>query len=491
MPHPAAALSLSVRSGPRQRGWCLAAPHRPALLVAGLLAGSATLAAPALASLTICNQTPETRSVAIGYPRGSDWVSEGWWVLEQGDCATVIQDALQSRYYYYRSETDSGAAAGEGYFFCTTPEPFAIVGDTRCRERGYASEDFRQIDTGETARDFTVHMTPATGAAPPSPLGSPVPGAAPSSPFDSPAPVAPPSRSGGGGPDINSVIGINGPTGIVRQTPPTAAPPPAPTAPAAPPPGAPSPGARPPSVSPPFSPSSPFSPSLPSHSISTDGSGAPPGSGRTGGSAALPPQPASPDAAPPGTHGEPLMVSGVFRGCGVTDHTVVCRVTTPAGWSYAIRADGRTPAALIAQMLVMPDPTPVSLAGDLVSEGEGTAEVAAHSLTATNPDAAPLERIRAGLVGAWRSRDDPASVLRFTEDGRHLAYYQGTLTEEGRYTLAAACPGTPAGDGPVVILSIPGESTPLCQAVTASSGLALSLLALPRGNSLRYAWDAP
>ncbi|WP_425052249.1 DUF1036 domain-containing protein [Psychromarinibacter sp. S121] len=125
-----------------------------------IVAGSFILAAgQAQAALKFCNETEHVQSVAIGYSGDRDWTSEGWWNIDPGDCATVVGGNLTKRYYYYRAEVNAGEFAGGTFNFCTTPDEFEIVGDTNCESRGYDTESFREIDTGETATDFTFTLT--------------------------------------------------------------------------------------------------------------------------------------------------------------------------------------------------------------------------------------------------------------------------------------------------------------------------------------------
>ncbi len=120
--------------------------------------------------LRICNATPQVQSVAIGYQdEDGNWISEGWWNLNQDQCATVIGGVLQKRYFYYRTEVDGGPFEGEGYGFCTTPEEFTIVGDTDCEARGYEREDFAEIDTGPTAKHFLFTISGAAAPVPSEP----------------------------------------------------------------------------------------------------------------------------------------------------------------------------------------------------------------------------------------------------------------------------------------------------------------------------------
>lgn len=130
---------------------------------------AAGTAVPAWAGLTICNETGERRSVAIGYKEDGRWVSEGWWNVSPGACSTVVGDDLTQRYYYYLASSPSGEFEGQDYLFCTQREPFTIIGDEDCEARGLTTGNFREIDTGPKARDFTLTMTngASPGAAPP------------------------------------------------------------------------------------------------------------------------------------------------------------------------------------------------------------------------------------------------------------------------------------------------------------------------------------
>ncbi len=121
-------------------------------------------AGSAQAALQFCNETRDVQSIAIGYKGPVDWMSEGWWNIDPGDCATVIGGDLQKQFYYYRAEVNAGDFAGENYMFCTTPDEFEIVGDTNCQARGYDSESFREIDTGDSATDFTFTLVDGESA---------------------------------------------------------------------------------------------------------------------------------------------------------------------------------------------------------------------------------------------------------------------------------------------------------------------------------------
>lgn len=127
------------------------------------------------AGLEICNETSIKQTVAVGYKDGEDWVSEGWWNITPGYCATPLQDDLKSRYYYYRAVASGRDFQDDNIAFCTVPKVFTIVGDADCIERGYEQSLFAKIDTGTTAKHFTLTMTD-TGTAPaPTPTPQPTP----------------------------------------------------------------------------------------------------------------------------------------------------------------------------------------------------------------------------------------------------------------------------------------------------------------------------
>lgn len=114
-------------------------------------------AVPAFAKFEVCNSAPSDQTVAIAYRSDGDWVSEGWWTIAQGDCKTLVGSDLKSRYFYYRATVSGGSFTGENYYFCTDKNAFTIQGKADCESRGYASEAFSEIDTGDnTAFKLTL-----------------------------------------------------------------------------------------------------------------------------------------------------------------------------------------------------------------------------------------------------------------------------------------------------------------------------------------------
>ncbi|MEP2530905.1 DUF1036 domain-containing protein [Shimia sp.] len=113
----------------------------------------------ARAGLEVCNGTDFKQSVAIAYKDGETYTSEGWWTLGPGACKTPVKGDLKRRYYYvYASASGREFSPKDKYTFCTVSEVFTIVGDDACNARGYDRKGFARVDTGKTAKEFTVML---------------------------------------------------------------------------------------------------------------------------------------------------------------------------------------------------------------------------------------------------------------------------------------------------------------------------------------------
>lgn len=129
-----------------------------------LTAAIGLAASPTLAGLEVCNNAGQNLSLAIGYSNGGEWISEGWWNIPAGDCKTPVTGELKKRYYYYRANAGGTAFASGKYSFCTTSQAFTIRGDSNCAARGYETQGFRKLDTGDTATRFTLTLNAAPAA---------------------------------------------------------------------------------------------------------------------------------------------------------------------------------------------------------------------------------------------------------------------------------------------------------------------------------------
>lgn len=114
--------------------------------------------APGWAGLEICNDSDVRQSVAIGYKSDETWMSEGWWNISPGNCVEPVEGDLKQRYYYVQAKAAGWVFEHERIAFCTTSRAFTIEGDEDCAGRGFDKGYFRKIDTGKTARHFTVEL---------------------------------------------------------------------------------------------------------------------------------------------------------------------------------------------------------------------------------------------------------------------------------------------------------------------------------------------
>ena len=116
----------------------------------GLVALTLLMATPAEARFTVCNRSAHATSVAFGRFNGTDWVSQGWWMVAPSTCVSLVKAPLDARYYYLYA-TDGAAGTWDGNkAFCTATRKFSIVGRARCIDRGFDKKGFFQIDTGES-----------------------------------------------------------------------------------------------------------------------------------------------------------------------------------------------------------------------------------------------------------------------------------------------------------------------------------------------------
>lgn len=127
-----------------------------ASVVARVLATSVVIAGamlamsqPAKAWYEICNKSSYYVYTAFGYHDGNAWVSEGWWDLNPGQCATVHEARLRNQKYYVYAESHEADYFWEGdYPFCAIDDAFTIVGDENCNARGYYELGFFEVDVG-------------------------------------------------------------------------------------------------------------------------------------------------------------------------------------------------------------------------------------------------------------------------------------------------------------------------------------------------------
>lgn len=141
-------------------------------LIGATLAGWAGAALPAAASFKLCNQSYDVLNIAIGQPAAEsagtssgpeDFVTRGWWRVAPNQCATLLRDRLQSRYFYVFAADVFGKEALAGAVpLCVAPRRFAIDRQGDCLVRGFLDARFLEVDTEEQS-DWTVFVSPRPG----------------------------------------------------------------------------------------------------------------------------------------------------------------------------------------------------------------------------------------------------------------------------------------------------------------------------------------
>ena len=119
------------------------------------------LSTQAQAGLTFCNKADVAHSFAVAFKDGDGFLSKGWWNIDPGECKIVVSGDLKQRYYYFRANATGRDFTGGKYAFCTVTKAFDIIGDENCKARGYDKTLFKKLDTGKTAKDFTLNLVPA------------------------------------------------------------------------------------------------------------------------------------------------------------------------------------------------------------------------------------------------------------------------------------------------------------------------------------------
>ena len=125
---------------------------RKCRLFATLLAVITLHGAPSFAKFSVCNQSIDVINVAVGRERSETFETEGWWTIGANQCADVIRTDLTSRYIYVYVMDVFGQALLNGTTeMCVGRRSFEIQGTQDCWERGYRTEQFFEVDTGNVA----------------------------------------------------------------------------------------------------------------------------------------------------------------------------------------------------------------------------------------------------------------------------------------------------------------------------------------------------
>ncbi len=125
---------------------------------------------------TVCNRTNSRIWSAIARRRAEEWESRGWWQLEAGGCARVIDDPLVQTEYYVYAEMEVGdgrvrTLQRASDSFCVARARFAIAGRKDCEAAAYRTALFESTQPPENEklvfeffeRDFDPPRTPGNG----------------------------------------------------------------------------------------------------------------------------------------------------------------------------------------------------------------------------------------------------------------------------------------------------------------------------------------
>lgn len=88
--------------------------------------------------LTLCNRTEGRLWTAIGRRNGEGWESRGWWLLEGGGCARVIDEPLLQTEHFVFAEMEGADGVGPRRLvrgadtFCVARSKFVIAGREDC-----------------------------------------------------------------------------------------------------------------------------------------------------------------------------------------------------------------------------------------------------------------------------------------------------------------------------------------------------------------------
>ena len=117
-------------------------------MTATLVAAALLFAAPARAEYRVCNKSKVLLNIAVGYDTGEHFVTQGWWSVTPGSCATPIRDALTSRFVYvYATDIDGADVLKGATSMCVNRQKFEAVGIGDCWRRGLQAVNFAEVDT--------------------------------------------------------------------------------------------------------------------------------------------------------------------------------------------------------------------------------------------------------------------------------------------------------------------------------------------------------
>jgi len=128
-------------------------------------------AGSARAAFLFCNQTKTALEAAFGSRDDGIWLSEGWWQIQPGQCARVMNKPLVQRFYFYfaraltlpSKDSKEPKVWGGRFAFCTDNKAFRIEGDSQCEQRGFKRQGFQDVDVGSQQKDYTLTFKDENG----------------------------------------------------------------------------------------------------------------------------------------------------------------------------------------------------------------------------------------------------------------------------------------------------------------------------------------
>jgi uncharacterized membrane protein len=196
------------------------------------------------------------------------------------------------------------------------------------------------------------------------------------------------------------------------------------------------------------------------------------------------PVPATGPAFAPGQLGEPFSQSALMQGCDTSDTGFACTLYAE-GWRYVARPNQPTPKEIITVLSSLPPNTPVILTGEIVQEGDISAEVNLSRIEPGPVD--PKADLRAALQGNWVSVDDPQAKIRIIGSEMTDIYGQEVLGTSV-VTIGPACPDGTIVQGDALTLRMMGhgDDEPICWAIEEVTADSLTATYMGRGNTLAF-----
>ena len=115
-------------------------------------------AAPAHASLRVCNNTHMLVNFAIGYNAGERFATQGWWTMTPGARSKPWRDKLPGRFtYLYATDIEGVDVLAGKVSMCVDRAKFKIYGVKDCWRRGLRAVNFVEIDV-DSSPDWTIFL---------------------------------------------------------------------------------------------------------------------------------------------------------------------------------------------------------------------------------------------------------------------------------------------------------------------------------------------